>query len=292
MPGMQCVHMKSAGKKIDCVVVSPTCDTLSHKKKSTRIEVPCDWCGEMLLRTQDKINKVKNSYCDKECFDSAQRQTKVQIPCGACGVVMTLSPFRQWQSAIQYCSNACVAMGNRSRRAPKFCKHCGVEFEGTKGAKLCEVCHDHQFELRPPQPKGIDNPQWKPRITLTCETCEESFEVKQSRRDTARFCSKSCRMIAQVMPRVSSIELVVAAHLDDQGIAYDQQVRIKRFIADFVTGNTVIEVDGDYWHTLPGIPEKDARKDLTYRELGYNVIRIWEHEINAGDLSKLNVLSA
>lgn len=43
--------------------------------------------------------------------------------------------------------------------------------------------------------------------------------------------------------------------------------------------NTVIEVDGEYWHSLEGQQKIDNRKDKRLKELGYKVIRLTEQEI-------------
>lgn len=130
------------------------------------------------------------------------------------------------------------------------------------------------------------------RVVIVCEQCNCIFEVHPFRSTTARFCSISCGSIwrNRHAPNISSIEWIVAAELDSRSIAYEQQVMVAGWLSDFVSDNTVIEVDGDYWHNLPGVPERDALKDIDYRALGYDVIRIWEHEINDGDFSKLDAL--
>lgn len=93
-------------------------------------------------------------------------------------------------------------------------------------------------------------------------------------------------------PKVSSIEFIVAEELDQRGLLYDHQVRVGRFIPDFIVGDTILEVDGDYWHNRPGIPERDAMKDAFYADAGFKVIRIWQHEIKASDFSKLAALTS
>jgi len=46
-----------------------------------------------------------------------------------------------------------------------------------------------------------------------------------------------------------------------------------------------IEIDGDYWHSLPKRIQQDKRKDTFLTNKGYNVIRIKEKDIYA-DLGK------
>ena len=64
---------------------------------------------------------------------------------------------------------------------------------------------------------------------------------------------------------------------------------IDRFNPDFIhkTKKLIIEVNGDYWHNLPNVIEKDKRKYLTYTKYGYKTLVIWGHEL----LNKTKVLN-
>jgi len=42
----------------------------------------------------------------------------------------------------------------------------------------------------------------------------------------------------------------------------------------------IIECDGVYWHNYPYGLERDKIKDKYFKENGYNVLRLWEHDIN------------
>jgi len=80
----------------------------------------------------------------------------------------------------------------------------------------------------------------------------------------------------------TSIELAIRAALDSWGVAYIPSYRIGGYEADIFIpcANLVIECDGDYWHNLPGRKESDAERDVFMRALGYEVVRIWERDIN------------
>jgi len=43
--------------------------------------------------------------------------------------------------------------------------------------------------------------------------------------------------------------------------------------------NIIIEVDGDYYHRLPGAQEKDKDKTEKMINMGYKVLRFWESEV-------------
>lgn len=85
-------------------------------------------------------------------------------------------------------------------------------------------------------------------------------------------------------PRSSSLERTVAALLDALGIQYVAQESIGRYVVDFFVASRrlVIECDGLYWHSRPGMKERDARKDELLNALGYTVLRLPEAQIKSG----------
>lgn len=81
--------------------------------------------------------------------------------------------------------------------------------------------------------------------------------------------------------------------LNELKINFETQKVIQYKIFDFYIPsiNTLIELDGSYWHgygktllEMNHIQKKtyynDKRKDTLARGLGYNLIRIWEHELD------------
>lgn len=61
----------------------------------------------------------------------------------------------------------------------------------------------------------------------------------------------------------------------------DGKVILGGFNPDFLSKNPkhIIEVNGDYWHNLPKVKEKDKRKLRAYASLGYKTMIVWEHEL-------------
>jgi len=64
--------------------------------------------------------------------------------------------------------------------------------------------------------------------------------------------------------------------LDALGIEYVVHHPIDRYVADIYipSYNQVIECDGEYWHSRPGVKERDARRDAELVALGYCVVRV------------------
>ncbi len=79
-------------------------------------------------------------------------------------------------------------------------------------------------------------------------------------------------------------ERIVEQLLKEKQIKYIKQYPYKLGIADFYLpdSNTIIEVNGDYWHNLPGAPEKDKIKYNYLLNNGYNLKVIWESDIKKG----------
>lgn len=80
----------------------------------------------------------------------------------------------------------------------------------------------------------------------------------------------------------TSIELQVAAALDILGIDHELQYRpdnYSRVFDEYIRPDVLIEVHGDYWHSLPEKKEADAEKKEWASQNNYNLIVLWEHEI-------------
>ena len=92
----------------------------------------------------------------------------------------------------------------------------------------------------------------------------------------------------------SSIEIVVRGWLQESDVEFEQQyfinfegknwTRIDFYIPKM---NVCLYVDGDYWHSLSEIQERDMRNNRLLEEMGYNVIRITEIEILERNKCKL-----
>lgn len=56
---------------------------------------------------------------------------------------------------------------------------------------------------------------------------------------------------------------------------------------DFLVGKTIIQMDGTYWHNMPGRKEIDDRQDRLLSEAGYTIIRISDKEMEAEPLERV-----
>ena len=115
---------------------------------------------------------------------------------------------------------------------------------------------------------------------VKCLYCGNVFMTHKKRAEKARFCSFRCY---QSYSGPSSIEIFVSDALDKLGFAHESQFQPDscRYIFDeLVYPNVLIEVNGDYWHSLPGKQEHDETKRRWAIQHGYHILTITESEIN------------
>ena len=98
--------------------------------------------------------------------------------------------------------------------------------------------------------------------------------------------------------RISSQEIKIKNLLTELNIKFMFQYRYKLGVADFlIIPNTILFVDGDYWHgNIKRFPklsenqikqkEKDKKQEKYLIEKGFNVLRLWENEIKAMDINQ------
>lgn len=109
-------------------------------------------------------------------------------------------------------------------------------------------------------------------------------EMRQKASERARSLWQNpdyVKKMLEVGMRPSSLEVQFAAILDDYNIKYKQQANIGPYLFDFeLDDGTLIEIQGDYWHTLKRNIIKDKAKS-TYIENYFpdrKLLYLWEHE--------------
>lgn len=86
------------------------------------------------------------------------------------------------------------------------------------------------------------------------------------------------------MPRETTIETLLYRELERRNVPFArQQVVDGRYLVDaLITGaRIVIECDGDYWHSRPGRPQLDAKRQKYLQSRGYIVLRFSEAVLKA-----------
>jgi very-short-patch-repair endonuclease len=117
-------------------------------------------------------------------------------------------------------------------------------------------------------------------MALKCRECGAPFERYRCQVKGGRgiYCSRTCVGIAGARrgSHVSAAEVAFFDALEARGVEVIRQKRIGTFVVDgYVPAwNKVIEIDGEYWHSLPAMKERDQRKGAYIVAAGYGLTRV------------------
>lgn len=249
-----------------------------NHRSSFKVSIFCKTCGKEKKVKKSKAPKTK--YCSKECMPK-----RIEKLCEWCNGKMMVIPSQIKIGEGKYCSRECYVLGKKKKTRVQFtCHFCKNVFEVHK----CRVKRNNvkfcSKKCRIEWTQGENHPKYA-REESCCEWCGEKFSDHPSKiKNGRKFCSLSCTAfygMSTQMGKRSSIELVIEEELEKLGMIYEIQKRIGRYLVDFYLPHLslVIECDGDYWHSRPGVAEKDKRKDKWLRKNGYSIIRLTETEI-------------
>jgi len=164
----------------------------------------------------------------------------------------------------------------------KFCQKCGEKLSGGCKSGYCRKCHyqfkDHSYGIKISKAlKGQKlSDQRKSKISQTLKCKWSNLEYRQrhlSRSMKAHRRSFSCLELQMK-------ELLKQLGMDKFEFVGNGQMNISGFFPDFINKETnqIIEVYGEYWHSRPDYRERDMRRRTVYRQLGYQLLEVWESE--------------
>lgn len=90
-------------------------------------------------------------------------------------------------------------------------------------------------------------------------------------------------MVLDTQLRKTKPEVVLEASFERFGLPFTPQKSIAGVVLVdiFIDPNICVFVDGDYWHNYPLGLKKDKRQKELLESWGYQVSRVWEHDILA-----------
>jgi very-short-patch-repair endonuclease len=165
---------------------------------------------------------------------------------------------------------------------------------GNKGKIKSQAFKDHQRQVALNMPQEVRD---KISATLTGQTSsrkgrtyEEIYGNERAAKIREIFSKQRRGVKNPNMARPwkgigrgpTKIELKIQAVLRLAGIPFLAQHYIRPFTIDIYIpeGSIAVECDGDYWHSLPNVIEKDKRRDEFLSEQGIQVIHLTETQIN------------
>jgi very-short-patch-repair endonuclease/endogenous inhibitor of DNA gyrase (YacG/DUF329 family) len=269
------------GSTIECC--SKACAGILRR---TRFLIQCAICGKEVSRKPSNANP---RYCSRKCQGVA-KQRPIFKACLHCNSSMRLSAS---QDSRLYCSVVCKyaelhdaagtnRFGRKNGRGSFACAECGDSRETHR-----YLAERRQFCSRECVIKYRLRTAPAPQVVMSCLWCGESYKRAESylrhNQGRSKFCSRACCGAYVVRYRQNRISLEETRFLDaleQAGLRFVRQVRVSRFIVDArcLERNVVIEFDGEYWHSLKHIQEKDERKAVAVAWAGYKLVRVAERD--------------
>ena len=286
------------------------CSEQCRRQGSPKVTQVCHNCGREFELEQYLVERGQGKFCSQDCYHS--QHPRVERICQICGNSFTVRAYYAAAGWGQFCSEQCQQRSYEEKRVTRVCQVCGKEFtvipavaKKKDGGKYCS--------------KECSDAAKRDYVTLECEECGNPFSIPRSdlNRGRGKFCSRECfdkhvdAKVTLVCPRCgkefvthesqirlrgrrfcslvcsllyrgeTSIEALIREELERRGIPFEQQVKIGRFAVDFLLtqNQTVIECDGEYWHSSEKAKARDEYKDRFLAETGYQVFRFTEPEI-------------
>jgi G:T-mismatch repair DNA endonuclease (very short patch repair protein) len=126
------------------------------------------------------------------------------------------------------------------------------------------------------------------RKKLSIKSYEQSMRLTKDER-----IERALNAMKHITRSRTKPELVVENILKSLNILYQSQKKISKIcIPDFfIQPNICIFVDGDYWHNIPKIKDRDLAQNQKLKESGYTYIRIWENDTKKHPENIIKILS-
>ncbi len=166
--------------------------------RKTGVEKPCEVCGKMIYVQQNQLRRGEGRYCSREC--KGRRMAETPRPwakpneklISSAGYVLVWAPDHPRASRARVAEHILVAeqMLGRSLAKGEEVHHIDFDKQNNDPSNLLVVtASEHQKY----------HPQDRNWVTMTCEECGTTFEVKPSRarpkdpKDQRKYCSLECR---------------------------------------------------------------------------------------------------
>jgi len=225
-------------------------------KMKEKVKTNCCVCGGDAFVRRDTLSKYKNITCSQECKSRILKEVHFNE-------INETDFINEYQEYKIGCQPLCKKYKISYKRGLDILKKAGVNILSSNEIKA-EI-------LR----QGLGN--WKRGEIKKCKKCGKDFKYRKGS-TIGLFCSHSCYMHYKGR---TTIEIIIKDLLEDLGIEYKEQYKIEKFYFDFYLPekNTLIECDGEYWHSKEKAIINDKLKDELAKINDYNLIRFSEKKI-------------
>lgn len=276
----------------------------------------CKQCGNAFERIvyPSTVGKCSFEFCSPACRNKARALKK--IPCPVCGKMFAprINDTKRGKRVRKsFCSSKCACFAQRGKPSTNPATHTAEtrrfvgDYYAARGAEWVAnqtgmsikavQCLAHKIGVRmhddvSTMQKQYDaasermskyNPMKRPEVVE---------KVKKFRREHPEvFDGIGLKAVAaNQRDKTSKPELRCKQILEAIGIDFVHQAIVKpKFVVDFLIGNLIIQIDGEYWHGHPRFTPlterqekqraRDAAQDKYLTACGYSVVRVWESEV-------------
>lgn len=251
-------------------------------------DVPCEWCGKIIYKTDYQLNHHKHNFCSNECSASYRSATSQEIrECEICHKAFTVNR----SSPQRFCSRDCQNLWQKDNTGVN-----NVRFRGQK--VCCDWCHNKiivgKAQLDRYEYHFCGNncrQQWYSNVFSQSQEWKETSRIRG-----AELCAKQGGNYS------TKPQIMVNQMLDDLSIKYINEKSFDFFSVDnyLQDYNLIIEVMGDYWHSNPvqyqrelndmqikRIHQDNRKHSYILQQYQINILYLWEYDIvNNAELCK------
>ncbi len=146
-----------------------------------------------------------------------------------------------------------------------------------KGKKLSLKSRKLISKNRKGKCTGESNPSKRQEVRIKIGLKHKNKKLSEETKSKIRQ-----KRLRQIIPlRDTSIEIKVQEALKQRKIKFEKHKFILGQPDIFIEPNICVFCDGNYWHNRDYVVKKDEYVNFNLRKMGYNVIRLWEKEINS-----------
>jgi len=226
--------------------------------------ITCELCGKQKQKPPSHIADWNKHYCSFDCFinDKKNQRKGEYLECGYCGKPTYRRPSRVNRREITFCSKECYYKYRKENPIkPRNGKYLKCEYCGKKIYRSKTFLNKNEHHFCSNKCKGLYYSELDP----------EFF--------------KEIRMKARgKYPKANtSIELKLQRILKSEKITFktDKPILNMTKVDVFIEPNICIYADGDYWHSLSEVQERDQRINKELIKYGYKVLRFKGSEIRS-----------
>ena len=229
-------------------------------------------------------NDTNNTSCKKECEDIGRKWTK---NCPICNKLQHYKNKRSFWNANKL-KSICICCKNKGENNPFYGKKHTLQHKN-KLSSIQRRCGSYRYKNTGGNP---------PKVNKVCRKCNVEFKTVISNKNV--YCCYNCALkdnFGFKFNKMTKPEIEIENYLKINNIEYKYNYALYGKLYDFYipSTNTLIEVDGIYWHgkhknledlndTQMKVRKNDEIKNRLANENGYTLIRIWEDEVK--DVSK------